>query len=224
MDGVSVLNSTEQILHSSLNGHLIRETDLENLFKGTPARRYGLVNKALKQKEWLSLRRGLYLVASKYQQNTFSAYYLANQIVPYSFVTAEAALQFHQWIPERVAQITSMAAFGRNKSFHTPLGEFIYQKSSVNLFDFLTGVERIEINNQSVLIASPLRALADYVYWHKIKMANMNFLINGLRIEEENIYQLKKSEVNVLMGIYKKGRTYYFLKNLLKVLSEKDDE
>lgn len=196
-----MINFTESIRQSSLMGHLIKEQDLANLFPGTAARRYGLVNKAIKRKELLPLRRGLYMLTS--QQGSVSAYYIANQLVPFSFVTAEAALQFHQWIPERVAQITSMAAFGRNKTTHTFLGDFLYKKTSIKLADFYAGVERIEINQQFVLMATPLRALMDYVYWHKVKKANMDFLINSLRIEEENLKTIKISEINALWHIYK---------------------
>ena len=52
-----MLHSTEKILSTALGQHIIRDIDLANLFKGTPARRYGLVNKALKKKELVQLRR-----------------------------------------------------------------------------------------------------------------------------------------------------------------------
>lgn len=207
-----MVNFTESILQSSLQGHLIKEHDLANLFPGTAARRYGLVNKAIKRKELLPLRRGLYMLAS--QQGNVSAYYIANQLVPFSFVTAEAALQFHQWIPERVTQITSMAAFGRNKTAHTFLGDFLYKKISTKLTDFYLGVERIEINQQFVLIATPLRALVDYIYWHKVKEASRDFLINSLRIEEENLRTISISEINALSRVYKSGGVNKLLKTL----------
>ncbi len=211
-------NITESICQSSLQGHLIKEQDLANLFPGTAARRYGLVNKAIKRKELLPLRRGLYMLAS--QQGGVSAYYIANQLVPFSFVTAEAALQFHQWIPERVTQITSMAAFGRNKTTRTFLGDFLYKKNSIKLTDFYVGVERIEIHQQFVLMATPLRALVDYVYWHKVKEANVDFLINSLRIEEEHLKTIEISEINALWHVYKSVCVNKLLKTL-KIEKEK---
>lgn len=216
-----MLNSTEQILHSPLRGHLIREIDLANLFAGTPAKRYGLVNKAIKRKELLPLRRGLYTLAPQYQPKPFSSYYLANQIVPYSFVTAESALQFHQWIPERISQTTSMTVFGRNKTFDTPLGQFIYCKNPLNLYDALTGVMRIEINHSPVLMATPLRALVDYIYWHKIKKVDSNFLKTGLRIEEEFLHQFTQNEIKKLMNTYPSKRVHLFLKKLLSEIEAK---
>lgn len=210
-----MLNSTEKILDSPLNGHIFREVDLIHLFEGTPAKRYGLINKALKKKELIQLRRGLYILSPKYQLETFSSYYLANHIVPHSFVTAESALQFHQWIPERVAQTTSIIAFGRNKKFGTPVGQFIYQTSPLKSYDFFTGVTHIEINHRPVLMATPLRALSDYIYWHKIDDADWSFLTIGLRIDEEYLRPLKKSSIKELMDVYHSKRVNTFLNNLL---------
>lgn len=210
-----MLNSTEQILDSPLNHHIIREVDLAHLFQGTPARRYGLINKALRQKELVQLRRGLYILSSKYQQEPFSTYYLANHIVPHSFVTAESALQFHQWIPERVAQTTSIITFGRNKQFWTPMGQFVYRTAPITSYDFLTGVTRIETNHRPVLMATPLRALSDYIYWHKIDDADWLFLQTGLRIEEDHLRQLTKPAIKELMSVYHSKRVKTFLNNLL---------
>jgi hypothetical protein len=218
-----MLNSTERILLSPLKGHVIREIDLANLFTGTPAKRYGLVNKAIKRKELLPLRRGLYTLAPQYQPELFSSYYLANQIVPYSFVTAESALQFHQWIPERISSTTSMTAFGRNKTFNTSFGQFMYCKNPLNLYDALLGVMRIEINSFPVLIATPLRALADYIYWHKIKTADSGFLKTGLRIEKELLRQFTRVEIEALISAYKAKCVRLFLKKLLAEIDVKND-
>ena len=208
-----MIKNTGQIINSLFQGHILQEKDLANLYEGTAARRYGLVNKAIKRKELLPLRRGLYMLAS--QQGEVSAYYIANQLVPFSFVTAEAALQFHQWIPERVTQMTSMIAFGRNKTFHTFLGDFIYKKSLLKLEDFYVGVDRLEINQRFVLMATPLRALVDYIHWYKIKEANMDFLKNSLRIEEENLSSIKFTEIKELLQSYKSGYVNKFLNNLM---------
>ncbi len=210
-----MLNSTEKILNSSLKGHVIRDLDLANLFQGTPARRYGLVNKAIKQCELLPLRRGLYVLSPKYQTESLSLYYLANHIVPFSFVTAESALQFHQWIPERVEQVTSMAAFSRNKQFDNAFGQFIYQKSPLATDNFWTGVMQINIASRAVLMASPLRALSDYVYWHKINHADILFIHKGLRIETDVLNQISQAMIEELLIVYPSKSVRSFLKNLL---------
>jgi len=54
----------------------------------------------------------------------------------------------------------------------------------VNEFEFLGGVSRQTVNGKPFLIAKPLRALADYVYERKVKWIGIDFLLEGLRIEE----------------------------------------
>src|SRR3989338_2740259 len=122
-----MLHTTEKMLAANLGGRIIRDIDLANLFNGDPAKRYGLVNKALKAQELIRLRRGFYVIAHKYNTTPISQYYLANHLVPYSFVTAESALSFHGWIPERVTTVVSMAAVERNRQFDTPYGHFEYR-------------------------------------------------------------------------------------------------
>lgn len=212
-----MLSSTEKIIAVGLAPHIIHSTDLECLFKGTPASRYGLVNKALNKGELIQLKRGAYIVAPKFQKHYFSLNYLANHIVPFSYVTAESALWFHGWTPERVAtQVTSVAAFGRNKVFQTDLAQFIYHVHPIATHNFFIGVSAATVNGQFVWIATPLRAIIDYIYWHKIDNADRVFLQSSLRIELEHIMKITPAEINQLMPVYKSVRVKAFLKKLLK--------
>lgn len=208
--------STELIIDNHLNEHIIRECDLAFLFGGTAARRYALVNKAVKKGELIRLCRGYYTLNHKYQkENTLSPFYVANRIMPYSYISLESALSFHHLIPERVTQTISIAAFGRNKKFETPYGEFIYYVPPIPARYFYFGVEMFEENNQIIYITTPLRALMDYVYYRKIENANCDFLINSLRIEEEDIVEkITFSEITVLKTLYQSRYISHFLKNL----------
>ena len=214
-----MLNSIEKILDSGLGKHIIRDTDLLNLFDGTPASRYGLINKGLKKGELIRLRRGLYTLAPKYLEHSHSQYYLSNHILSHSFVTAESALNFHGWIPEQVLMVTSIVAFGRNRQFNTEYGTFIYRVIPIDAYQFLKGVQCFRIAKQWVWIATPLRALMDYVYWHKIDNANMDFLIQSLRIEPECLSRIKKKDIITLQAIYRSKRVIQFLQNLLSELN-----
>jgi hypothetical protein len=211
-----MLNSTEKILDSELNAHVFTDMDLACLFKGSAPRRYGLVNKALKNGELIRLHRGLYTLAPKYMKECFSLYYLANHIVPFSYISCESALQYHGWIPERVNQVISVAAFGRNKSFANAFSQFIYHVHPINESEFFTGVNQIQINNKLVWIASPLRALIDYIYWNKIKSADLDFFKNSLRIEGSDLSTINKSQIKALIPVYRPVPVKKFLTDLLK--------
>lgn len=210
-----MLQSTELIMDQKLHHHIIRDSDLAHLFKGTPARRYGLVNKAINKGELIRLCRGYYTLSSKYMEHPLSTTYIANRLVPNSFVSAESALSFHGWIPERITQTISICAAGRNKTFQTPLGDFVYYNTPTETVCFFYGVELEESFSQSIYVASPLRALMDYVYLHKTSDANTTFLTDSLRIDEEHLLDIKKDDIESLMLVYKASNVNQLLQNLL---------
>lgn len=208
--------ATEQIIENNLHAHIIRDSDLAHLFKGSEARRYALVNKALKKGELVRLRRGYYTLNQRYLTQLPHTHYIANRIVQNSFITAESALSFHHFIPERVTQTISVAAYGRNRQYTTPFGSFVYYVTPVTLQAFFLGVELIKRDQQFVYIATPLRALVDYIYLHKIDNANMHFLTDSLRIEPQYISIIKKNEIKLFFSLYRSQYVRTFLKNLLK--------
>lgn len=213
-----MLATTEKLQDSGFGDKLFTDKDLLRIFDGTPASRYSLVNKALKKKEWVRLSRGLYILNTKYRTATLSKFYIASRMVHGSYVSTESALSYHGFIPERVETITSIITQGRTHTLHTSLGTFQYSRIPVNEYEFLTGVLRRETNDKPFLIASPLRALADYVYINKIEWTNLGFLIEGLRIEEEDLLDIPLEDYSDIMKVYRSKRVLTFLKNLKKAL------
>lgn len=175
-----MLRSVEKMIGSDFNNHLIRDKDLAILFGGSDASRYGIVNKALKSKELIRLNPGCYILSPKYLDQPMSQFYLANRMVANSYITAESALGFYGWIPERIVQTTSACAFGRKREYKTSVGVFTYLVPPVLPQCFYHGVKMIELNKKTVLIASPLRALVDYIYWHRVTDANIDWLENSM--------------------------------------------
>lgn len=208
-----MLNSTEKIFASGLGDHAIRDLDLSNLFGGTDASRYGLVNKAIKANELIPLRRGLYLARSLHRPTHFSQYYLANHLVPCSFVTAESALSYHGWIPERVTEVVSLLVSGRQKEFSNEFGHFSYCMFKGVSHQFLQGVERVEISPRPFWMAKPLRALLDYLVLNKVDRARIDFLEQSLRIEKEVLLSVTLPELEAMQGIYTSLRIERFLKH-----------
>lgn len=215
-----MLATTEKIIDADFQNRTFTENDLARLFGGTDARRYGLVNKALKKNELIRLRRGLYVLATKYRTERFSKFMLANQILPYSYVSLESALSYHGWIPEKVTTVFSVTSTHPNKTFTTSLGDFEYYRIPTNPYEFLTGVDRINSSHQSFLVAMPIRALADYVYLRKPHSANLNYLQNSLRIELSSLQTITPSDLNQLKSVYRSYRVLTFLNQLRKDLEK----
>jgi predicted nucleotidyltransferase component of viral defense system len=209
-----MLASTEKLKFAGFGERVFTDKNLARFFGGTPARRYGLVNKALAKGELIRIRRGVYILAEKYRQVKFSRFLVANQTVPGSYISFESALSYHGWIPERVAVVMSVIYRGRSRSFDTPLGKFQYVFLPLNEFTFLNGVCRQTKNGQAFFIANPLRALADYVYDRKIEYTSIDFLLEGLRIETENLKTLTTNDFNAVLPVFRAKRVQSFLQHL----------
>jgi predicted transcriptional regulator of viral defense system len=206
--------ATEKIIDAGFNNQILSETDLARLFGGTAARRYGLVNKALHKGDLINLRRGLYIMAPKYRTTKFSQFMLANHIVAHSYVSLESALSYHGWIPEKVSSVFSIIPSGRNRTFATELCDFEYNHIVTNQFEFLTGVKREGAEYQSFLMATPLRALADYVYLRKPEHCDVEFLQQSLRIELETIKTIKTKDIEQMLWVFSTKRVIKFLQQL----------
>ena len=84
----------------------------------------------------------------------------------------------------------------------------------LNEFTFLNGVCRQTKNGQAFFIANPLRALADYVYDRKIEYTSIDFLLEGLRIETENLKTLTTNDFNAVLSVFRAKRVQSFLQHL----------
>jgi len=213
-----MLASIEKLQEAGFGKRVFTEKDLARFFGGTPARRYGLVNKALAKRELVRIRRGVYLLAEKYRTVKLSQFVVASRILHGSYVSFESALSYHGWIPERVAVVINVIKKGRTRIFDTPLGEFKYVFLPINEFEFLNGVARIEINEQAFFMAKPLRALADYVYDRKIEWTSIDFLLEGLRIEAEYLETLRLDDFKEVLPVFRAKRVRSFLRHLQKEL------
>jgi len=210
---------TEIIIDSGNADRFLSVHQLERLIGGGDARRYGLVNRAIKSQELLKARRGLYVLANKYRQYPVHPFALAQQWQPGSYVSAETALSFHHWIPEIVHSTLSMTHGGKSMVFtQVNFGQFEFRRMTVKSGSFLQAVARHVLQNQVVLIADPMRALLDLVYCRKLSGQGLEYLVSGLRIDEELIRSIPLNKITELLDIYKGKRERIFIEGLLREL------
>jgi hypothetical protein len=211
----------EKIIEQGLTEHVLTDRDLRSLLDNTPAARYALINKALKKKELINIRRGLYILSAKYRHKILSSFFLANRIVPHSYISLESALSYYGWIPERVTTVTSIQACGRSKNFSTPFGEFVFYQPRINEYEFLTGVIRTqEIIGEPFFLASPLRLLADYIYLKKIEWEGIEYFTDNLRIEIEQLLEIDFKNCEGIKKVYASKRVDHFLDKLRRELKK----
>ena len=206
---------TEEIFKNAANGYFTSQ-DVSTLFPESEDKRYGLTKRAIAGGEIIHIRRGLYCLATKFQKKKINLHALAQHIYGPSYISLESALSWHGWIPEAVYTLTNVSS-GRSKEFKTPLGTFSYNRVPQKIF--YAGVERLTDEAGDIfLMASPVKALADYVYVNKKDWAGLNPPVESLRIEQEEFESISLAELDALIENYTSLRVRKFLRGLRKEL------
>jgi len=115
-----------------------------------------------KQGKLIRLRQGYYTFPS-FVGNGDAPFYFANKIYAPSYVSLQSALSFYGMIPEGVVHITSVTA-RKTASFHNPFGEFTYRSVKPELMFGYTSEKSTLTKNWSILLATPEKALLDFLY------------------------------------------------------------
>jgi hypothetical protein len=110
----------------------------------------------------LSLRRGVYALATPYRRRDPHPFEIANVLVRPSYVSLESALSFHGLIPEAVFVTTSVTTAAPS-TFDTALGRFDFRHVAP---DFLWGYTEQVVagGKRTALVARPEKALLDLAY------------------------------------------------------------
>ena len=116
----------------------------------------------VKQGKLIRLRQGYYTFPSC-KGNGDTPFYFANKLYAPSYVSLQSALSFYGMIPEGVVHITSVTA-RKTASFDNPIGEFIYRSVKPALMFGYTSETSPLTKNWSMLLATPEKALLDFLY------------------------------------------------------------
>jgi len=188
---------------------IFSQSEVAVALDASPFSRHALVKRALAKAEILGIRRGLYCLAPKYQKKPVSVFAAAQRIYGPSYVSMESALAYYGWIPEAVRACTC-ASYKNAREFNTPLGRFVYRRVPQRVF--LAGVERlVDPSGNVFFMATPVKALADYVYVHKAKWKGIGEAAENLRIEPEDMASVTREEIDDLSENYSNNRVRHFL-------------
>ncbi len=210
------MNKLSELVVEHIAGDIFTDLDLINLIGGSDDKRYGLVKRACASEGIIRVKKGLYCLSPKYQRHTINLYQLAQYIYGPSYVSMESALSYHGWIPEAVHTLTSVCV-KKSKDFMTPLGAFSFKR--VPSAVFYSGVDRIASENGAAFfMATPLKALADYVYIHKENWEESAPVIKSLRVEPDCLKKAGQEELDQLYKNYNSKRVKKFIKGLKKDL------
>jgi predicted transcriptional regulator of viral defense system len=109
----------------------------------------------------VQLRREVYLLQKPYCAIPPHSFMAANFLRRASYVSLQSALSYYGMIPEHVPVVTSITG-GRPEEVDTPIGRFLFRHVQSRLF--FGFVEKEIAPGQTVLIATPEKALADLLY------------------------------------------------------------
>lgn len=218
---------TAQLMDQGFSERVLTDHQLARLLKGSNQRRYNLVNRAIKAGELIRFRRGLYTLADKYRQTPCHPYALASMLMPGSYVSMEAALSFHGWIPEAVYATTAIVPGRKAKDiYHDSMGLFTFHPLAIQRGQFLALVNREVLDGQPLLMASPLRALMDLVCYRKLEWQGLAWFEQSMRISEASLAGVAgaelgeglREELSQLKAIYKHKRVQRYVEALAKAL------
>jgi hypothetical protein len=210
---------TESLMEQGVTDRILSERQLERVLGRGPAGRYGLVNRALKAKELVRIRRGLYVLAPRFRNEPVHPFAIAQALAPGSYVSFEMALSSQGWIPESV-HITASVIPGRKSSAleHPTLGSFAFHPLALHRERFLELIERRQFGSQTAWIARPIRALLDLAAFRKLEWQGLGGLTEGMRIDIENLQGVPGAELEILAQVYKQKRARDFVQGLAREL------
>ena len=176
----------------------------------------------VKNEELIRLKNGFYLISEKIthgSEKVIPFEQVANLLYGPSYVSMEWALSFYGMIPERVHTITSMT-LGRNKEYHTPVGDFSYFTLSSESYSIGITQKKSPDFVGGFLIASPEKALADTVFKtckNLDKDQLKDELLESKRIDRECFHELNKKLLEDIAKSYRAKHVTYLV-DLIGVL------
>ena len=178
-----------------------------------------LLKRACQKGNLIRVRKGLYLIGEDERKSPYNSFVIANYVVGPSYVSLESALSFYGLIPEAVYSTTSVTT-KVGSDVKTPVGQYSFSYLKINYFNF--GFYQIKDGEHKFLIATPLKALMDYIVLKKKQYKSISEIEEDLRFDFDEFLTYKKfvnkDKVNEMLTVYKSYRLQVILKEMRKRL------
>lgn len=167
----------------------------------------------IKSEALIRIKKGLYVFSEPYLKENLSLEVLANLAYGPSYVSLEWALQKYHFIPEYVAEVTSVTA-KKSYKFTCSLARFSYAHVPSTLY--ATGVTQME----GALMATPEKALTDFLIIRRGRVTSIKemrlILFEDMRVDDEVLFGLDLNLIKLIYENYKHSAIYYLIKVLEK--------
>src|SRR3546814_19859676 len=97
----------QQLSTTGIANRVFSERQLGEFLGGSDARRYGVVNRALRDGSLIRLKRGAYVLGQRYRRTSIPPFAIAQGLVAGSYILFETALASPALLPAAAFQIGS---------------------------------------------------------------------------------------------------------------------
>lgn len=156
------------------------------------------LEKWTKEKLLMRLKKGIYALRTDLPGEET----IANRLYKPSYISFEYALAYYNMLPEMPYTITS-ATTKPTRTFTADNKTFTFLKIKRNAY---AGYVLIKKEKKSFLIATPEKALIDYLYFVAIGKKSLNDRLNIARLHKEKLLEYAKS--------YNRAKLFTLIKNL----------
>lgn len=153
---------------------------------------------ALRRREFIPLKKGLYVTSSFYKQNASNSsykFYIANVLRKPSYVSSWSALQYYGLTTESIMSVTSVTT-KVTRTYSNKLGGFIYQSIKD---DWFSGFDLVG-DGFKFAIARPSKALFDLLYFRTNQFrSRARNILESLRIDFDEMERAEKDNFRKLL-------------------------
>lgn len=146
-----------------------------------------------------SQKGSLYCLAEEFPDQ----YLLANRIYEPSYISFDTALSFYNIIPETIYALMS-ATTKPTREFLIYNINFVYRRIKKAVY---TGYKPIVYMNNTILMATPEKALADYLYFVALKRSSLSY-------ERWNLEKINKKRLQELIKLFNNPVMFSLVENL----------
>lgn len=175
-------NFEETLLEKGLR--IFSPRDVSLFFDVSPRAAQGFLSYNVKGGFIVKLKRGAYAL----KKNLPSDFLVANKLYEPSYVSLSVALSFYNLIPETVYSITSVTP-KPTREFEVLGRTFSYNRIKKEAFD---GYEPREVSGETVLVATPEKAVADFLYFVSLGKRSYNDRLKIRQVNEEKLREMAK--------------------------------
>lgn len=177
MKKLNLHKAEEQLVSSGLK--LFTTFDLMVMFGVEKRAAQAFVSYNVKKGAFLRLKAGLFALKS----NLPSEYAIANRIYFPSYISLDSALSYYNLIPETVYAITSVTP-KPTREFEVMGRLFDYRRIKKEAF---TGYIPKKIHGETIYIATPEKAVADFAYFVSLGKREKNDRLKLNRIDSSKL-------------------------------------